>query len=303
MSHIKRICLLGFGEVGQRLAADLAARKAWQLTAFDLKFDQVSSSPRQAVERLSFVKPCATATEGAANCQLIISAVTAAETLAAAQSVRPALEPGCCFLDLNSVSPATRLRAAESVEQHGARYVEAAVMSAIEPNGMASPVLLGGPHAQRWIEPLRALGFSGTKFFSAELGKASATKMCRSILIKGTEALLMESLLAARHYGVELDVLASLGDQLPSLDWLTKSRYMISRSLQHGARRAEEMREVKQTVSEAGIEPLMSDACAKRQAWAARYAAALEQDALPQLLDAVAWMSRQDGQKARESEH
>ncbi len=293
MSGIKRLCLLGFGEVGQRLASDLRDRTDVLLTAFDLKFDQVSSSPRQAVERLSFVKPCATATEGAANCQLIISAVTAAETLAAAQSVRPALEPDCCFLDLNSVSPVTRLRAAESVEQHGGSYVEAAVMSAIEPYGIASPMLLGGPHAQRHLGMLQELGFTRASFFSSSLGRASATKMCRSVLIKGMEALLMESLLTARHYAVELDVLASLGDQLPAPDWLGKSHYMISRSLQHGTRRAEEMREVMQTVREAGIDPLMSGACATRQDWAGSYSAALEQSNLPQLLDAIVAMSRQ----------
>ena len=236
------------------------------------------------------------------DCQLVISAVTAAEALNAAKSVNAVLGPDCCFLDLNSVSPASRQHAAATIELAGAHFIEATVMSAIEPHGINSPMLLGGPHALHYLETLRALGFSNAMFFSSELGKASATKMCRSVLIKGLEALLMESLMAARYYGVESDVLASLEDQLPSTDWPAKSRYMISRSLQHGARRAEEMREVVQTVREAGIAPLMSTACVQRQAWAARYSAALGQTDLSQLLDAITSESRQDGAEACESD-
>jgi hypothetical protein len=50
-------------------------------------------------------------------------------------------------------------------------------------------------------------------------------------MIKGIEALLTESLLAARHYGVESTVLASLRDLFPSEDRPRISQYMISRSL------------------------------------------------------------------------
>ena len=55
----------------------------------------------------------------------------------------------------------------------------------------------------------------GREVFSEQIGQASATKMCRSVIIKGLEALLTESMLTARHYGVEETVLASLSDLLP----------------------------------------------------------------------------------------
>ena len=61
---------------------------------------------------------------------------------------------------------------------------------------------------------------------------------------------------------------------------------MISRSLEHGTRRAEEMREAARTVAEAGVAPLMSDAIAKRQGWAAGYRSALSPD-LAAMLDAI----------------
>jgi 3-hydroxyisobutyrate dehydrogenase-like beta-hydroxyacid dehydrogenase len=109
--------------------------------------------------------------------------------------------------------------------------------------------------------------------------------MCRSVIIKGLESLLTESMISARHYGVEKEVLASLSDMLPVPDWPKLARYMISRSLEHGVRRAEEMREVAKTVQEAGLEPLMSAACAERQDWAALHKGALGEAELGAMLD------------------
>lgn len=304
MSHlagdsVARIGLLGFGEVGQRLARDLQEQTDATLCAWDLKFDDPGSGPSMALEELDFVEAGDSAGD-VADCDMVISAVTAAEAVAAARSVRTSLRRGARFVDLNSVSPATRRAAAAIIGEADGRYVEAVVMSAIEPRGIASPVLLGGPHAESALQPLVRLGFSGARFSSAELGRASATKMCRSVLVKGTEALLAEALLAARHYGVEDEVLESLQDLFPAPDWNERARYMISRSLQHGKRRAEEMREVARTVRDAGIDPWMSDACVARQDWAAAFRDALDQGSLGDLLDAIARReAEQDGYRAQ----
>jgi len=82
-------------------------------------------------------------------------------------------------------------------------------------------------------------------------------------------------------------VLASLDDLFPVGDWRKLARYMISRSLQHGRRRAEEMRESVRTVEEAGLEAWMSRGCVERQQWAAEHAGALSEQALTDLLDHV----------------
>jgi len=101
------------------------------------------------------------------------------------------------------------------------------------------------------------------------------------------EALLTESFLAARFYGVEDAVLSSLNDLFPGPDWERHARYMISRAIEHGARRAEEMREAARTVSDAELNPLMSEACAARQDWAAGFRAALGKSDLRSMLDQV----------------
>jgi 3-hydroxyisobutyrate dehydrogenase-like beta-hydroxyacid dehydrogenase len=280
------VCLLGFGEVGQVLGEDLGARGVRALSAWDLLFADPSSIPSRGLAG-GAVRAGRSAAEALAGATVVISAVTAAECVAAARGAARALAPGAIFLDLNSVSPKTKIEAAQAVTGGDGRYVEAAVMAPIAPKRIASPILLGGPAAADFAPLARELGFSGASVYSEVVGRASAAKMCRSVMIKGIEALLTESLVAARRYGVEDTVLESLHGLLPVGDWRALSRYMISRSLQHGRRRAAEMREVAITVAEAGLDPWMSTACADRQDWAANRAAAQEQQSLDAMLDAI----------------
>ena len=288
MTDAARICLIGFGEVGQVLAADLRQRGAREreLSAWDLLFVDPASGPSRALAAHG-VRRGASAADALAGAGIVISAVTPAECVAAARTAGTAHAPGAFFLDLNSVAPETKAEAARAIAAGGGRYVEAAVMSPIAPQRSASPILLGGPHAAIFLPVAHELGFTGAAVFSDVLGRASAAKMCRSVMVKGIEALLAESLLTARRYGVEAAVLDSLHGLLPFGDWPALSRYMISRSLQHGRRRAAEMRQAALTVRDVGLDPWMSSACAERQDWAALHAVASRQESLEGLLDAI----------------
>lgn len=281
------VCLLGFGEVGQRLADDLRVHDSIALSAFDLKFSQADSAPARRVQEIDYVKAYETAIEAASGSRIIVSAVTAAEDLNAARSIVPALTTGSWFLDLNSVSPATRMAVAQLVDEAGGKYIEGAVMSPIAPLGIAAPILLGGRYATLAEPILKELGFNGVQVFAETIGKASATKMCRSVVIKGFEALLTESMLSARGFGVEQAVLDSLQNMFPVDDWSRMARYMISRGIQHGTRRAEEMREAAATVTEAGVMPVMSLATANRQDQSAKYHSALDHQQLGDMLDHI----------------
>jgi 3-hydroxyisobutyrate dehydrogenase-like beta-hydroxyacid dehydrogenase len=280
---IARVALIGFGEVGQTLAQDLAGKVA--LSTWDVAFSDPQSIPSRGLARHQ-VRVGRDAPDAVREAQLVISAVTADQDLAAAKSVGPGLGRGAFFLDLNSCSPGQKVASAQAVEAAGGRYVEAAVMSPIGPKRIASPMLLGGAHAADFLRDAEGLGFTGATAYSDKIGQAAATKLCRSVMIKGVEALLTESMLAARHYGVEQVVLDSLSDLLPLPDWNKTAQYMISRSLEHGTRRAEEMREAARTVEEAGVPAPMSAAIAERQDWAAAYKGALSDD-LKAMLDAI----------------
>jgi 3-hydroxyisobutyrate dehydrogenase-like beta-hydroxyacid dehydrogenase len=161
------------------------------------------------------------------------------------------------------------MRAAGFVDAAGGRYVEGAVMTTLPPYRMKVPLLLGGPHAVAALPVLAQVGFSAARIASETLGVASATKMCRSIMIKGLEAMVIESFTTARHYGVEDAVVASLIETYPGIDWEGQGAYLFQRVIEHGRRRSEEMREVAQTVREAGLDPFSAQGTAERQAWIA----------------------------------
>jgi len=279
-----RICLLGFGEVGQTLAADLRAHVG-SITAWDLKFAESASAPTLAAGQLGVVA-AADARSSVAEADLVISAVTAGQIGEAADSVARHLKRQAYYFDLNSTSPAAKQAAAAVIDAAGGRFVEAAIMSPIAPRRVASPMLVGGVHAAGFLPLANQLGFAGAQLFSDKLGAASAAKMCRSVVIKGLEALMLESLLTARKFGVEQAVLDSLQSTSPADTWRTQGRYMISRALVHGRRRAEEMREAARTVAEAGLAPRMSGACAEWQEWAADHSAAAN-EGLEQMLDTL----------------
>lgn len=283
---VPRIALIGYGEVGQILAADLATAGVRDLIVWDRLFPSASSAPSRAAQT-SKVGVAASMAEAVANRSLVISAVTAANCVPAAREAADSMSAQAIYFDLNSVAPQTKRCAAEAISATRGRYVEAAVMSPIAPKRIGSPMLIGGPHAAAFEPLARELGFTGVRVFDAAVGKASAAKMCRSVMIKGLEALFTESLLAARRHGVERAVLESLRDLFPNEDWERIAAYMISRSLEHGRRRAEEMREAAQAVAGAGVDPLMSLACASRQEWAAAHRPAGSPDSLASLLDAV----------------
>jgi 3-hydroxyisobutyrate dehydrogenase-like beta-hydroxyacid dehydrogenase len=272
MKSIEQLGLVGYGEVGRIFAAGLRAQ-VQGLGLSDLKLqDPAQAQPLLAHAQGIQGSPCALP-ELCAQAELIISAVTASNTLAVAEQTAAHLKPGTFFLDLNSASPGVKQQAAQRIEAAGGHYVEAGVMTSVPPYGIRVPMLLGGAKAAELAPVLQAWGMDA-RVVSDQLGVASAIKMCRSIMIKGLEALVIESYATARRYGVEEHVLPTLAETFPSIDWHKQGAYFFSRVVQHGQRRAEEMREAARTVQEAGFAPLMTGPIADKQQWVADLAAA-----------------------------
>ncbi len=260
--------LVGYGEVGRILAEDLRARGVARVAAYDVKLGGPDAAPLREHAGEHGVTLADSHGALAADADFVVSAVTASQAVAVAAACAPALRSGAWFLDFNSASPGAKRNAAAKVEQAGARYVEGAVMTSVPPYRIRVPLLLGGPHAAALAPLLAVLGFDA-KAGPKELGIASATKMCRSVMIKGLEAMVIESFTAARAWGVEDEVLASLAETFPGIDWEKQANYFFERVILHGRRRAEEMRESANTVREAGLEPWSAAGTANRQAWVA----------------------------------
>jgi len=265
---MERVAFIGLGEAGQTIGRGLLAQGA-QLSAYDILFDDPADQGglKRVAESLG-VSVAQDHVAAVADAGIVFLAVTASSSLAAAKSCLPGLRQGQLFLDINSVSPQRKIEAAALVAPTGAAYVDVAVMAPVAPYDHKVPCLIGGPGAEALLPRARALGMK-MEFVSTQVGQASAIKMFRSIMIKGLEALVVESMLAASEYKVEERVLASLKETFPTLDWEKLSGYMLERVVSHGKRRAAEMREVAETLKGIGMEPLMAAATAARQQWVA----------------------------------
>jgi 3-hydroxyisobutyrate dehydrogenase-like beta-hydroxyacid dehydrogenase len=270
LSNQWHVGLIGYGEVGRILAEDLRKQKI-RVSAYDIKLDGSSGVPLREHAETHGVTLTSSHAELASRADFIICAVTASQTVSAAQACVAGLKPQAWFLDFNSASPGAKQRAATAIEDGGGRYVEGAVMTSVPPYRIRVPLLLGGAGASDLAPLLTAIGFDA-KVASDKLGVASATKMCRSIMIKGLEAMVIESFTTARAYGVEDAVIASLVETFPSIDWEKQGAYFFQRVIEHGRRRSEEVREVAETVREIGLSPWSAEGTAERQGWIAALA-------------------------------
>lgn len=261
----RSLAVIGFGEAGRILAGGLCASGHFDVCAYDILVDDPAARGpllAAAVERhVTMAESHAEAIRGAC---IIVSAVTAAASADVAREAASTLMSGQIFADLNSVSPGTKRANARLIESVGGRYVDVAVMAPLPPYGLKVPILLGGEAAADLAARLAPAGMN-FEIVADDIGTASAIKMCRSVMIKGMEALVVECLLGARYYGVEDRVLASLEETFPQMKWDERADYLVSRVVVHGRRRAAEMREVAVTIREAGLESFMANATAQCQ--------------------------------------
>jgi 3-hydroxyisobutyrate dehydrogenase-like beta-hydroxyacid dehydrogenase len=262
---------IGFGEAGSSIAAGLQSAGCGPLFAYDIQTDAPVFGPRiRERAHESGATLVATPADLAGACGVLISTVTSSSALEAANQTAAFLTPRHLYADLNSVSPALKQEISNVIARAGARFVEAAVMAPVGPYGHRVPMLLCGPAAGRCVEAMAPFGLKLQRLpESAAIGSAAAVKMCRSIVVKGLEALMVECALAATRFEADDLVFASLNESFPGIDWKKLADYMTGRVVVHGERRAREMEEVSATLEAIGVEPIMAEATARRQEWAA----------------------------------
>jgi 3-hydroxyisobutyrate dehydrogenase-like beta-hydroxyacid dehydrogenase len=269
-NNMLRIALIGFGEVGRRFADDLRRNPELALSTYDILREDAAKRggyERAAAERN--VRAYESAKAACDGAHLVVSAVTAAAAEDVAAQAAGFLRQGQVFFDINSAAPGTKRRASAHLAASGADYVEGAVMAPVKKPGIRVPILAGGLRADEIAERLNVLGFNITPV-SQEIGHASATKLCRSIIIKGLEALLVDCAKASEHAGVQEAVFASLGETFPAIDWHALAEDMKERVATHGKRRSEEMREAGEMLADFGFDAELALAVANAQARGAK---------------------------------
>jgi 3-hydroxyisobutyrate dehydrogenase-like beta-hydroxyacid dehydrogenase len=257
-ANTPRISFIGFGEAGQAIATGLRGDGVERIAAWDILFPQTGGALLKAAAEKIGARVAASAAEATRDADIVIAAVTAASSVEAAKSAVPDLSGAPYYLDINSVSPGRKQETAALLGDR-ARYVDVAIIAPIHPKLHKTAMLIAGPHAQSIAPLLTELGMNVT-IAGEKTGTAAAIKMIRSVMIKGIEALTLETFIAATRAGLVEEVTASMKNNYPGLDWAKIAEYNVERMASHGERRAAEMEESARTLRELGIEPRMVDA-------------------------------------------
>lgn len=248
-----KIAIIGFGEAGGMFGKHLAQHA--DVHAFDLKQDDDIKGKAASVG-VTFHSDLFAAIKGA---RWVLSLVTAEQAPIAAQGVGRYLKTDQYFLEMNSIAPITKQANAKICEN----LVDIAIMAPVYPTQAAVPLLLSHEEGETISLKLTDLGLN-VRHVGAEIGRAASIKMCRSVMIKGMEALTLECFQAAQFYDVEAEIKSSLHQSFPGMGWdKDRVKYWFERVSTHGLRRAEEMREVAKTVKDAQVNSKMSKAVAE----------------------------------------
>lgn len=142
--------------------------------------------------------------------------------------------------------------------------MDVAVMAPVAAKKNLVPLFISGGKAASALAALEKLPMNA-RVIDGPVGRASSVKMVRSIMVKGLEALTAECAIAAIEADVLDEVFASLSEGHPYFNISTHAMYNLERSLSHGKRRAEELREVSKMLDDLGLINHMSKAAANWQ--------------------------------------
>lgn len=256
---------IGFGEAAYAIASGLGeAVGAPQIVAYDAYRSLVMAQRGKQIG----VRLCETLAELGASSDVIVSLVPASSALEVARGVAHHVKDGAVYADLNSCSPRTKQRISEVFSATKAEFASVAVMSAVLPFRHRVPMIADGPGALRLQESMSPYGMQ-IRTVDGEIGSSAVIKMCRSVIVKGMESLLLEALLAAQTAGVADEVLESVDASFSGMTFTELTNYLLIRNMRHGERRAHELREAVETVSDLGVQPLVTSGAAQRLEWSA----------------------------------
>jgi 3-hydroxyisobutyrate dehydrogenase-like beta-hydroxyacid dehydrogenase len=236
-----KVAVLGLGEAGGRIAADLVAAGC-TVCGFD------------PAQRPLGITNADSAQSAVASADVVLSVNAAAVALETATLVAGALGAGALYADLNTSAPELKRELADVVP---VQFVDVALVGVVPVSGLATPALASGEGAERFAALFRQLGMP-VEVVGTRPGEAAGLKLLRSVLMKGIAAAALESLAAAEAAGVEehvhADIAAVLGEPL--------LQRLLSGSRAHAARRVDEMRAAVAYVEQLGVEPRISAAAA-----------------------------------------
>lgn len=263
---MKTIGFLGFGEASFNIAEGLRDEGLTGIRAYDASWQRepYGTIVRERAEHAGVTLE-SSADDLIANVDIVVCSISANMAVTVAQQSVAALRQDQIYVDLNSAGPDTKVEVDRIISPH-ATFVDVAVMGTVPGNRHKVPMLAAGKGAKEFADYLNGFGAKVT-VLEGPAGKASASKMFRSIFMKGYVMLLLEAVIAGRKFGLEDDVLASIRDTISGGDFLRQVNDMIARGVIHAERREHEMDEVIATLKSLDVDATMSVATKNKLAW------------------------------------
>jgi 3-hydroxyisobutyrate dehydrogenase-like beta-hydroxyacid dehydrogenase len=240
------IAVLGLGEAGSLIAADLLAAGA-----VVRGYDPAVSAPAGITDTASEV-------EAATGAGLVLSVNSAKAAVDAFRSGLRGMAPGALWADLNTASPGVKEELAEIGRAHGIPVTDIAMMAPVPGKGLRVPMLASGEGADQVAAVLGALG-ANVEVQDGPAGLAAMKKLLRSVFYKGMATSIVEALAAARAAGYEDWLREHIAEELAKSDPTALDR-IVSGTRQHAVRRGAEMAAAAQMLTELGVPPTMADA-------------------------------------------
>ena len=242
------IAVLGLGEAGSRIAADLAAAGV-AVRGYD-----------PAVPAGDGIAGCGSDAEACQGAALVLSLTCAHEAEAALKAALPCIGAGTVYADLNTASPGLKEQLAGVAAAAAVAFADVALMSPVPGHGLHTPMLACGPAAAAFASTLTPLGAS-VEVLPGPPGTAAARKLVRSVFYKGLAAAVTESLRAGRAAGCEEWLRGNIAAELEAASASTLDR-LEEGSVRHARRRAEEMAAAAEMLRELGVPARIATASA-----------------------------------------
>ena len=246
------VAVLGLGEAGSRIAADLVAAGA-----VVRGFDPLVAAGTE----VAGVVECSGDADACHGASLVLSLTCAHEADDALASALPGIGGSAIYADLNTASAQLKARLAERAARAGIAFTDVALMSPVPGHGLGTPMLACGPGAGRFAQVVGQLG-GAVEVLPGPPGTAAARKLVRSVFYKGLAAAVTEAIRAARAAGCEDWLRENIGQELSNASAATVRR-LEDGSVRHARRRADEMNAAAALLTDLGIPPRVATASAR----------------------------------------
>ena len=246
--QIRNVGVVSPGDMGQAIAGRIKESGLSVHTALDGRSERTRTLAREAG-----INDCGSMEKLVAACELVLSVINPGEALNVARQVAAAMRKTgrrIAFADLNAVSPQTARDTDRLIRDAGGMFIDGGIIGPPPRGEKDRPrIYVSGPDAYL-MEQISHPNLL-VRVLSERIGDASGVKMCYAAMTKGTTALAVELLVAARKLGVEQALEKELRESRNDVfEWQMKN---IAAMPPKAYRWVPEMQEIAKTFGELGL--------------------------------------------------